>query len=132
MQAGSMHRVQAMRLKQDLAQSVVGKRYEEDVRSDRCTIAATRYRARQVLSCWSYAWLLRLDGIGLDGSCTPNRIVQRRGFERFSCCVKGEFAHCWKLETGNWNPAAGIWGRWDRESRLLMVNGGWCLVYDDG
>ena len=35
MQAGSVHRVQAMLLKQYLAQRVVGKRYEDGVRSDR-------------------------------------------------------------------------------------------------
>lgn len=35
MQAGSVRRVQAILLKQDLAQRVVDKRYEEDVGSDR-------------------------------------------------------------------------------------------------
>lgn len=46
MQAGSMHRVQgqAMRLKQNLAQRAVGKRYEEDALNDHYALpAATRY-----------------------------------------------------------------------------------------
>lgn len=81
--------------------------------------------------------MLRLDGIGLDGSCTPNRIVQRRGFERCSCCIKGGFAHCagnWKLEPGTWNPVTGIRGRWDMEYGRLIVDGGcgWWMVDDDG